>query len=238
MVIELLRRAMADREERRRMAEELAAAQQVQRLVISSSLSGEHQGWVVESSYLPMREVGGDFFQAWESPRGLLVAVGDVSGKGLKAAMTVSLLVGALRQAVSDEPAQILAGLNSVLLKSKDPGQFVTCCVMRLEADGTAVVAHAGHLPLYVDDGVLELEGSIPLGVVEEVEYRPQSAQARRAITVISDGVVEAATSAGELFGFDRTREVSMKSAREIAEAAKAWGQTDDITVVTVRRRT
>ena len=53
----------------------------------------------------------------------------------------------------------------------------------------------------------------------------------------LSDGVVEAANSAGDLFGFERTREISKKTASEIAEAAKAWGQNDDITVVTVRRQ-
>ena len=54
--------------------------------------------------------------------------------------------------------------------------------------------------------------------------------------TFISDGVVEAENAQRELFGFDRTREISTKSAQEIAEAAKAWGQNDDITVVTVGR--
>ena len=52
----------------------------------------------------------------------------------------------------------------------------------------------------------------------------------------VSDGVVEAENAQRELLGFDRTREISTKSAQEIAEAAQAWGQTDDITVVTVRR--
>ena len=55
-------------------------------------------------------------------------------------------------------------------------------------------------------------------------------------VTLVSDGVVEAENAQRELFGFDRTREISGKSAREIAEAAKAWGQNDDITVVTVQR--
>src|SRR5512140_1434199 len=57
-----------------------------------------------------------------------------------------------------------------------------------------------------------------------------------RRFTFVSDGVVEAENAQRELFGFDRAREISKKSARENAEAAKAWGQNDDITVVTVRR--
>ena len=55
-------------------------------------------------------------------------------------------------------------------------------------------------------------------------------------VTLVSDGVVEAENAARELFGFERTLEISGKSAQEIAEAAKAWGQNDDITVVTVRK--
>jgi serine phosphatase RsbU (regulator of sigma subunit) len=55
-------------------------------------------------------------------------------------------------------------------------------------------------------------------------------------LVLISDGVVEAESAQRELFGFDRTRDIASKSAQEIAEAAKAWGQNDDITVVTVRR--
>jgi serine phosphatase RsbU (regulator of sigma subunit) len=65
-------------------------------------------------------------------------------------------------------------------------------------------------------------------------EFRTAPAEV---ITLVSDGVLEAANTRGELFGFDRTREMSMKSSQEIAEAARAWGQNDDITVVTVQRR-
>jgi serine phosphatase RsbU (regulator of sigma subunit) len=57
-------------------------------------------------------------------------------------------------------------------------------------------------------------------------------------LALLSDGVLEAATATGELFGFDRTAAISTKPAAEIAEAARAWGQTNDITVVTVRRAT
>jgi serine phosphatase RsbU (regulator of sigma subunit) len=55
-------------------------------------------------------------------------------------------------------------------------------------------------------------------------------------LTIVSDGVVEAANARGELFGFDRTAAIANQSAQNIAEAAQAWGQNDDITVVTVRR--
>ena len=129
-----------------------------------------------------------------------MVLVGDVSGKGLKAAMLVSVCVGILRNVESSSPAQILAALNRGLV-GHTGGGFVTCCCARFDADGTVTIANAGHPSPYVDGREVEAE----------------SAQR-------------------ELFGFDRTREISTRSAQEIAEAAKAWGQNDDITVVTVRR--
>ena len=64
----------------------------------------------------------------------------------------------------------------------------------------------------------------------------PETIVRGASFTFISDDVVEAENLRRELFGFDRTREISGESAQEIAEAAKAWGQNDDITVVTVRR--
>ena len=74
-----------------------------------------------------------------------------------------------------------------------------------------------------------------PLGVLRGIEYAETVVRGQQ-FTFVSDGVVEAENPQRELFGFDRTREISMRSAQEIAEAAKAWGQNDDITVVTVRR--
>ena len=84
------------------------------------------------------------------------------------------------------------------------------------------------------------LESGLPLGVVADCPYIETSAMVGcgEQVTFVSDGVVEAANEHGELFGFDRTREISGQSAQEIADAAKAWGQNDDITVVTVRRNT
>jgi serine phosphatase RsbU (regulator of sigma subunit) len=73
-------------------------------------------GYAVESVYLPAQQVGGDFFQVLPGEDGsLLIVVGDVSGKGLKAAMTVSTIVGALRGCTMRKPAKVLAYLNRIL---------------------------------------------------------------------------------------------------------------------------
>jgi len=83
-----------------------------------------------------------------------------------------------------------------------------------------------------------EVDTGLPLGLVPDVVYAESTFTLTRgsSITFLSEGVVEAENSQRELFGFERTREISGKPAVEIAAAARAWGQNDDITVVTVRR--
>lgn len=174
-----------------------------------------------------------DFYQAYQTAMGTLVVVGDVSGKGLQAAMRVSTIIGALRNRGSDEPGAVLAELNSVL--SGSPG-FTTCCCALFEADGSVRIANAGHPAPYVDGREAELEAALPLGLAEDAEYGETVLRGCERMTYVSDGVIEAANASGELFGFERTAAMALDAAKKIAEAARAWGQDDDITVVTVLR--
>jgi hypothetical protein len=224
------RRVALDRADLQR---EMLAAQEVQRLLTSSTL--DTADWAeVDVAYLPAKEVGGDFYFCQQSTGGQMVVVGDVSGKGLRAAMLASVALGALRHSETASPGKLLQGLNKAL-HGQTGGGFVTCCAVLLRADGQIVVANAGHPAPYVDGREFEVESGLPLGVVSEATYEESVSQGTR-ITLVSDGVVEAENAQRQLFGFDRTREISMKPAQEMAEAAKAWGQNDDITVVTVRR--
>ena len=220
--------------ERQRLSGELASAAEVQSLLLTS-LPSAGDLYRIEPVYLPASEVGGDFYQVLERADGArVVLVGDVSGKGLKAAMLVSVAVGILRNEKSSAPGVILQALNEGLA-GHTGGGFVTCCCARFDADGTVTIANAGHPSPYCDGREVEVEAGLPLGIAPGVEYAESVTRGER-FTFVSDGVVEAENTNRELFGFDRTREISTKSAQEIAQAAKAWGQTDDITVVTVRR--
>lgn len=80
------------------------------------------------------------------------------------------------------------------------------------------------------------VQSSLPLGITPDVEYAETTVQLNRGdkVTFLSDGVLEARSEAGGIFGFDRTREISRQSAREIAKAAMQYGQEDDITVLTL----
>lgn len=81
---------------------------------------------------------------------GVLTVVGDVSGKGMPAAMTVSLLVGTVRTLAhyTQSPGEILAAMNQRML-GRSQGGFTTCLVLRLDVNGTLTVANAGHLSPY-----------------------------------------------------------------------------------------
>jgi hypothetical protein len=230
-------RAGVRREQERRQQEELAAAKEVQSLLLESPPQ-PHPEIQVETAYLPASAVGGDFYYVRGFADGSQVAlVGDVSGKGLKAAMVVSACIGSLQREDSSSPAAILAGLNRTLA-GRVGGGFVTCCCVRYVPGGTVAVASAGHPAPWLDGREVALTAGLPLGIVAHAEFdesRIPLAHGQQ-LTLVSDGVVEAENASRELFGFDRTREISTKSAREIAEVAKAWGQNDDITVVTVRR--
>ena len=223
--------------EQQRLASALQAAHDIQHRLVPvdiPSLGGLHTNVV----YLAAEEVGGDFCQVLPRSDGsILVAVGDVSGKGLQAAMLGTLAVGALRSIADEEldPAAALRRLNQVLLQTGSL-TFVTCLCLVLTTDGQVTVANAGHLAPYLNGEEVPIISGLPLGVVAEADYQqtsfPLPATAR--LTLLSDGVVEARSASGELFGFERTARASQLSAAQIAEQANRHGQQDDITVITL----
>lgn len=221
-----------------RMEAQFAAARSVQEMLLGGGRQQTAEDYSLEMVYTPAEEVGGDFYRVLATPDGgTLVVVGDVSGKGLRAAMLVSVTVGALLNRRSNQPDEVLAELNNALAGQMEGG-FVTCCAALLSPNGEVTVANAGHPSPYCGGLEVEVPGGLPLGLARDIAYESAGLRVKRGeqLTFVSDGVVEAANAQDELFGFERTSQISGKSAAEIAEAAKAWGQNDDITVVTVRR--
>jgi hypothetical protein len=222
-------------QEQERSAAELQAAREIQNRLVPMELP-EIEGCRVRAAYVPAAEVGGDFFQVLQHDDGsALIAVGDVSGKGLRAAMTGSLTIGALRT-LADEgmsPAKLLRALNRQLVQAGQGG-FVTLLCARLSPDGALTLANAGHLYPYLNGTEVALETGMPLGISMEVDYAETTLRLEPddSITFLSDGVVEARRADGELFGFERTQAISGRSPQEIADAAQEFGQEDDITVL------
>lgn len=217
---------------------EMAAAREIQQVMLPER--GESfPGFTVDSVYKPAREVGGDFFQILSASGDLLLVFGDVAGKGLPAAMLVSMLVGSIRSIADNthDPATILAKLHDRLV-GRTSGGFTTATVARIAPDGTLTIANAGNLSPYIDGAELNLPGALPLGIPNAGQYENTVLQLDPGsrLTFVSDGVVEAQTPTGELYGFDRAKALSMKPASAIAQAAVDFGQADDITVVTIQR--
>jgi hypothetical protein len=234
LLLFLIRRFSFARQEETRLSSEFESARNIQSLLFPAK-PPVTPGFAIESVYLPASEVGGDFFQIMPANDGsLLVVVGDVSGKGLKAAMTVGAIIGALRGCPVRKPAEVLAHLNRVL-----HGQitgFVTCTAALIAANGNMTLANAGNLPAYRNGQELDVESGLPLGITLDGCYSETAFQLNPndRLTFVSDGVVEATNERRELFGFHRTQAISTQSASAIAEAAKQFGQNDDITVLTL----
>jgi hypothetical protein len=233
------------RERRRQLhiESEIASAHEVQDVLIPADLPAI-PGFAISSVYKPAAEVGGDFYQViplgelQDDPRALIV-LGDVSGKGLKAAMTVSLIVGTVRTLAefTSDPGEILTRLNQRLLGRTRDG-FATCAALLIEPDGRTKIANAGHLAPFRAGREIDLPGSLPLGLAANEQYESVTIhlQAGETLTLLTDGVLEARSPKGELYGYDRlsTLMQAQPTVQQIVDAACSFGQDDDITVLSV----
>ena len=234
----LLFRFVRTRTDEERYKTELEAARTVQQVLVPDEIPSV-PGFALASVYKPAGQVGGDFFQIIPIANGgVLVAIGDVSGKGMPAAMTVALLVGTLRTLAhyTQKPSEILAAMNQRML-ARSSGGFTTCLVLTVSAAGTLTAANAGHIAPYVNGRELTLANGLPLGLSPQEQYAESvfSLAADEQLTLMTDGVVEARATDGELLGFDRVEAMATHSADSIVQAAQDFGQDDDITVMTLR---
>ena len=225
--------------ERSTLEAEVHAAQSVQQLLLTST--DKTPGFLVDIAYRPAAELGGDFFLISPTPTpdgappSLLAIVGDVSGKGLPAAMRVAMILGVLRREPSHDPAAILASLNDALLTQTDMG-FTTACCVRLEPSGHFTLANAGHIPPYIGSTELPTSPALPLGLAPGQIYESTTGHLHpgQHLVLLSDGIPEARNRKGELFGFNRLAAIASTSATAIADQAEHFGQEDDITVLTL----
>jgi hypothetical protein len=230
----LVERAVAAWKQSQHLRVEFEAAREMQEQLVTAP--PVVPGFRIESVYRPAAQVGGDFYAIRPlDTGGVQIVVGDVSGKGLRAAMTVSAIMGSLRMMAACGPAEILRGLNESLVGSLRGG-FVTCLVACIEPNGTITVANAGHLAPYRNGDEQTCDFGLPLGITSDATWGESTLTLAPGdtLTFLSDGVVEAQNAAGELYGFDRTRAISTEPADSIALAASTYGQQDDITVLTL----
>lgn len=255
-VAQLVRQQQAELQTRERMEHELSVARLIQQTLLPKKLP-ELPGWQIAVHYQPARAVGGDFYDFMPLPDGRLVlAVGDVTDKGVPAALvmatTRSILRGAARRKLS--PSAALVRANELLCPEVPPSMFVTCLYAVLDpASGRLRYANAGHdLPYWRHGGRAdELHATgMPLGLMPGMDYEEKEIvlSPGESILLYSDGLVEAHNPQQEMFGFPRLRQcVADQPLRGAAlihfllSALKSftgpdWEQEDDITMVTLER--
>ena len=243
--------------EKHRIEQQLRIAKEVQSALLPSADPGL-AGYDIAGTNVPSSEIGGDYFDYLPQPDGRLgVAIADVSGKGVPAALIMATFRAALRaQRVKDAPLDAIAArLNRILLDSMDASRFVTAFYGLLEPlSGDFGFANCGHNPglLLRRGGGRDLlsSGGPALGMWSEASFAPGSASVRPGDTLVlyTDGVVEVTNPSGDMFGVDRLEEVirrrSGDSSRDLVRAvvdttrtfAGRPGYEDDFTLVIIRR--
>jgi sigma-B regulation protein RsbU (phosphoserine phosphatase) len=240
-----------------RFEEELNLARQIQRTSLISDFP-HIPNCEVHAVSIPSKHVGGDFYDVVATEDGAyLVAIADVSGKGVPAALLSSMLQASLRTQAAGAAtvSGILRNINSLLYRSTATQQFATFFLARVEgARGELTFSNAGHnWPIVLKpDGerqYLERGGTV-LGILESVNY--EEGQVRLApgdlVVLYTDGMSEATDASGEQFGDERVCRIVQDlprdlSAREIAERLMAaWRQflgevepQDDMTLLVLR---
>ncbi len=256
-VAQLVRQQQMQAQERERMEQEMQVARLIQQTLLPRQLP-ELPGWRVAVRYQPARAVGGDFYDFFERPDGQLVlAVGDVTDKGVPAALvmatTRSILRGCARRMLS--PGEALVRANELLYPEIPANMFVTCLYANLDpVSGRLEFANAGHDLPYLShaDGVDELVATgMPLGLMPGMRYEEKEITLLPGDSVLfySDGLVEAHNTEREMFGFPRLHQlvnehcasgcstlIDSLLADLVSFAGPDWEQEDDITLMTLER--
>jgi PAS domain S-box-containing protein len=255
---EQLKSAMAkqqqEAQQRERIEQELRVARLIQHTLLPKS-APELEGHQMAVYYQPAREVGGDFYDFLRLPDGRLgLIVGDVSGKGVPAALVMAITRTMLRAAYHlGSPGEILKQVNDNLFPDIPPNMFVTCLAALLDSrTGRLQYANAGHDLPYVrhSAGVSELRATgMPLGLMPDMSYEQKeiTLQPGESILLYSDGLVEAHSPQREMFGFPRMQGLvgAHPGGASLIDSLLAeleqftgvdWEQEDDITLLTLQR--
>lgn len=254
-VAQLVREQQAEAKERERIQQELQVAALIQHTLLPRQLP-QRPGWGVDAFYRPAQAVGGDFYDFIDLADGRLgVVIGDVTDKGVPAALVMATCRAMLRAAAVryDSPGAVLADVNEALVDEIPPAMFVTCLYAILDTEtGLMCIANAGHNLPYIrtGGGVIELRATgMPLGLMPGMDYEERSHTLTDGDVMVltSDGITEAHDPTGEMYGFARllgrvaapTPDGDFVSA-VVDDVERHTGpdaeQEDDITLVVVRR--
>jgi serine phosphatase RsbU (regulator of sigma subunit)/ketosteroid isomerase-like protein len=253
MTLERLEQEMRERE---RVEQELEVAQRIQHTLLPRDLP-ELAGWGIARYYRPAREVGGDFYDFLNLNDGRVgLIIGDVSGKGIPAALVMACTQSVLRAVVQRTgitPGQALEEANDVLFTYLPPNMFATCFYAVLDpTEGRLRYANAGHnLPCCWHEGIAtELRATgMPLGLMPGMGYeeKERTLAPGDGVLLYSDGLIEAHDPRREMFGARRMEGfvgahpdgatlIDSLLAELDLFTGEEWEQEDDITILTLQR--
>ena len=262
----LIRRLLRDREESAKLEllqHDMQIAHDIQMGILKGErlkVKGERDEVEIYAKLLPARDVGGDLYDYYIEGDTLWFIIGDVSGKGVPAAMFMSATVNLFRSALGhlNSPKAIMEEMNAVLSNNNPSTTFVTAFIGRLNCHtGVLTYCNAGHdCPISIQHSVfsiqtLNCDSNLPVGVFGDTEYTMQQTtlEAGSTLLLYTDGLTEAKNSRREMFGEKRVMErlrvkgERMKEPQELiedmTEAVRTFvgeaEQSDDLTLLAIR---
>ena len=222
------------RKERERMESELRVAHDIQMSMVPGQMP-EYPGLDLYAMMQPAREVGGDLYDYFILDGKLFFSIGDVSGKGIPAAMVMTVSVNLFRTFAREgfSPAYVATRLNEALSRDNDSGMFCTMFLGILDlTTGTLDYCNAGHTPPLMDGEYLEMETNAPLGLWPDLEFVSERIDDVRGHTLFfyTDGITEAEDVAQIQYGEERLQQLLCPVSEE-----SSW-QTADRIVADVTR--
>ncbi len=251
-------RTFEELRERHRMSEELKLAREIQARLQPAAPAIE--GWEIAGTSTPCREMGGDYYDFIQRPQDgeIVLAVGDIAGKGAGAAVLMASLHAAVRIESQNGASvgEVMREINRYIYENSPADKFLTLFYARLDPiSGRLEYANAGHPPPLVARSSGEIvplaESSLPIGIFPEVTFEQHSATLQLGDTLVlyTDGICEAMRESGEEFGESRLveslRDPGDGSAIQLLERTQARvaaflgsaAPMDDQTLVIVHRR-
>jgi serine phosphatase RsbU (regulator of sigma subunit) len=260
-----LQMAQAQIVAKEKLEHELTMARGIQQSLLPKQIPSL-PGWQLHAVWEPARAVSGDFYDFITFPDGKLgLIIGDVTGKGVPAALVMAIsrsvlraVTGGIQETQLSSPGEILSQVNQILHLDMPQFMFVTCLLVIIDLHtGDFTFANAGHvLPTQIHArGLHELKATgLPLGLFPGLVYDTFSAQAAPGdcLFFLSDGLVEAHNPQGQMFGSQRLKDQLLQHAADPAADGQAlierlqralqsftgagWEQEDDLTFVTLTR--
>lgn len=240
----------AARQQRQMIEREMHIAHDIQMKILRGDFPSE-----LCATLVPMREVGGDLYDFYQDDQTLYFIIGDVSGKGIPAAMMMGATTTLFRMAARhcSTPAMIISEINQVL-SERNPGlMFITAFVGKIDMQhGLLTYCNAGHNPPVINGILLDTDPDIPIGYDHDYSYRqygalfPEGAR----LVLYTDGITESRNKERKMMGVHRLMEIVAKYQKEtpqvmteriLADAqqyAQGTEQVDDITLMCIANNT